>query len=168
MNPSTMIILALVAALGLTLYALQGERADNRRLADQLADTQRSVTTLRTTLETERAQAEAVATLDRQHRAQLREAENEIHSLRAAVADGTRRLSVHATCPEPKRLPEADPAPRVDDGAGPQLTDDARQAYFDLRAGIAQVTEQLRACQSYVRSLHALPLQASEVAAWHW
>jgi len=59
-----------------------------------------------------------LATLDQQRYGELRHAQQEIERLSAAVADGTRRLSVRASCPAAAgSLSAATGAGRLDDGS---------------------------------------------------
>lgn len=95
---------------------------------------------------------------DAQYTKQLQDAKNATQTLRECITNGTCGLRVHATC-------KADPlhtgahvshtatAAGLGNAAGPQLTGDAQQAYYSLRDGLATVTKQLAACQSYANSL---------------
>lgn len=89
--------------------------------------------------------------LDRAHTAKLSEAQNEIDALRSAVAAGSKRLRVRATCPPSASLPGAPAAPGVGDGAAPRLAADAEQDYFTLLSQLSRMDEQLRACQEWVK-----------------
>lgn len=89
--------------------------------------------------------------LDRAHTAKLFEAQNEIDALRSAVAAGSKRLHVRATCPPAAGVPGAPTAPGVDDGAAPRLAADAEQYYFTLISQLSRMEEQLRACQGWIK-----------------
>lgn len=59
-----------------------------------------------------------LATLDQQRYGELRHAQQEIERLSAAVSDGTRRLSVRASCPASAgSVPTASGSGRMDDGS---------------------------------------------------
>lgn len=59
-----------------------------------------------------------ISAMDQQRYGELRHAQQEIERLSAAVADGSRRLSVRASCPAaPGGLPAATGAGRMDDGS---------------------------------------------------
>lgn len=81
---------------------------------------------------------------DDRHAAQLEKARHENDSLRADVATGRKRLLVNATCPESGTTAAVGSAPQT----ACELTPDARQAYYDLRAGIIAEQSQLRELQS--------------------
>lgn len=80
--------------------------------------------------------------------AQLEELRNENRRLLDARAAGTVELRVQADCPA---VPETTEARVVDNGSGPRLTQRAERHYHALRDKIATVTQQLSACQDYVR-----------------
>lgn len=90
------------------------------------------------------------------HNKELQDARKQINDLRDRERAGAVRLRVAANCPA---VPEAPPAPGVDNATGPELTDDARQAYFALRDGIAAVSAQLGACQDQLGLI--LPLETA-------
>jgi len=71
---------------------------------------------------------------------QLESAENEIKTLRARVDSGAAKLRVKATCPT---IATDRPS---DNSTAPELTADARQAYFDLRREMTQCPAQLNLC----------------------
>jgi prophage endopeptidase len=81
----------------------------------------------------------------------LKEKERENDKLRAAVAAGTVRLRLKATCPEvPGAAASGEPGP-VDNGVWPELDAAAGPAYFSLRSGIIRKEAQLSACQGLLR-----------------
>lgn len=92
-----------------------------------------------------------LAAIDHQRTAAISEAQNEINQLRSAVAAGSKRLHVRATCPPAAGLPGAPAAPGVGDGAAPRLAADAEQDYFTLLSQLSRMDEQLRACQEWVK-----------------
>jgi prophage endopeptidase len=83
---------------------------------------------------------------------ELEDAHAQIDSLSRAVADGSKRLRVAARCPAAAVSAAAGGA-GLDHAAAPELTADARQAYFALRAGLEQQRIQLEACQDYLGNL---------------
>lgn len=95
--------------------------------------------------------AAKAADLDRTHTAKLTEARNEIDALRSAVAAGSKRLHVRATCPPAAGLPGTPAAPGVGDGAAPRLAADAEQDYFTLLSQLSRMDEQMRACQEWAK-----------------
>lgn len=79
----------------------------------------------------------------------------EISELRAAVAAGTRRLSVRAKCPAATGVPEASGVASLDVPGKAELDPSARQDYLDLRAGILDTEAELAACKQIAISLGA-------------
>ena len=118
-------VLALMALSATGAWQWQGN-AYGKRLADQA---QANETFLRQVAEANAAvilkqQAERLdlesrlAASDQQRYGELRHAQQEIDRLSAAVADGSRRLSVRASCPAAAGgVPEAAGASRLDDGS---------------------------------------------------
>lgn len=92
--------------------------------------------------------AAEVAHIDRTYTAALEAARNENQALAAAVAAGTKRLRVAASCPVP-----AGQSASVGDAAGPELNAAARPTYYALRDGLARQAEQLAACQAYILTI---------------
>jgi|SRR6186713_128521 len=91
------------------------------------------------------------ARIDAEETARLNEAQNEIQTLRDAVARGTRGLRIAATCPaRPADVPGTASAPGVGDGAGARLTGAAEQDYFALRSEISTTLGQLATCQKLI------------------
>lgn len=96
-------------------------------------------------------QADALAATyqqaDAERYRQLTESQDEIADLRAAVAAGTRRLRLNATCPGSGGVSQTAGAPGVGDDAAPRLADDAREAYFRLREQVTLMQKQVEWCQ---------------------
>ncbi|MCK1967154.1 lysis protein [Franconibacter sp. IITDAS19] len=90
-----------------------------------------------------------VAKLDDAYTKELIHAQNTIDALRRDVAIGVKRLRLTATCKG--QLPRTDAAPGVDDATAPELTADARQAYFRLREELALTRSALTGLQEYVQ-----------------
>lgn len=75
--------------------------------------------------------------------------ENETSALERAVADGTKRLSIRATCPSAVRTDGT-----ISGGTGggtAELTADAGKAYWDLRRGLDRQFGLLQFCRSELR-----------------
>ena len=94
---------------------------------------------------------ENAAKIDQKYAKELSDAKSEIDRLAADVRAGKRGLRIAATCtPATGAVTEAQPAPSVDDGSSPRLTDAAQRDYFTLRAGIETATSQIGGLQEYV------------------
>ncbi|WP_105647724.1 lysis protein [Cronobacter dublinensis] len=88
-----------------------------------------------------------VAALDAKYTKDLADAQKNIAQLERDVVAGRKRLRLHATCTDNG----ASGSTRVDDGAGPRLTDAAERDYWRLRDRIENVTHQLTGLQTYLR-----------------
>ena len=84
------------------------------------------------------------------HLNRLQVAEDETNRLRKCTADGTCGLRIKTVCPRVSSVGE----PSITDirPADTELVPESRQAYFELRDGIDQVTELLTSCIADVRS----------------
>lgn len=74
-------------------------------------------------------------------------------SLRASIADGTRKLHIAVT---QQRLSGDPEGTGGSNGTTAELAPEARQAYYDLRAAAEQVESTLNSCQDYVRVINGL------------
>jgi len=97
-----------------------------------------------------RAQTEAIRATFNDYKAGK---ENETSALERAVADGTKRLSIRATCPAAVRADGTIPGGAVSGTA--ELTADARSAYWDLRRGLDRQYAELQFCRSELRKRSA-------------
>jgi len=97
-----------------------------------------------------------LAAKDKEYTKQLQDAHSETNTLRDCIDNGSCGLRVQAKCPASATKPATQVLPgpatpaSVGNDAGPELTADARQAYYSLRDGIATVTKQLAYCQAAV------------------
>lgn len=85
-----------------------------------------------------------VAAIDEHRTKELNDAKNQIDDLQRAVAAGTRKLQLAATCPTTG-------AAGVADATGPRLTDAAERDYFRLRERIETARSQIAGLQDYIR-----------------
>lgn len=79
--------------------------------------------------------------------------ENETSELERAVAAGSKRLLVKATCPEPMRAAGAVPS-RAGEGTA-ELTEAAGRSYIALRRGLDRQYAELQFCRSELRKRSA-------------
>ncbi|PHM50169.1 peptidase [Xenorhabdus hominickii] len=79
---------------------------------------------------------------------ELAHAKTEIDTLLADVAAARRKLRVQAICP----VPETVASRSVGDAGTPQLTEAARQDYFDLLRMMAENEQQTKYLQDYVNT----------------
>jgi len=128
-----------VALFGLILrFDYLSEKVDSQKV--ELAQKTEQLNETNKTLESER-EALRVATENRaKYYLELESKENEIKTLRARVDSGAAKLRIKATCPT-----VAADRPSNNEAA-PELTADARQAYFQLRSEMTQCPAQLNLC----------------------
>ena len=91
-----------------------------------------------------------LAALDKTHTEALNAAETENDNLRRQLADGSRRMYVHAKCPATGTRGKTGSG-GVGDGATVELAADARQNILDIRAGIIRDQQKLKYLQEYIR-----------------
>jgi prophage endopeptidase len=125
-----------VALFGLILrFDYLSEKVDSQKV--ELAQKNEQLNAINETLNSER-EALRVATENRaKYYLELESKDNEIKTLRARVDSGAAKLRIKATCaPITADRPSDNPA-------APELTADARQAYWDLRREMNQCPAQL-------------------------
>ena len=120
---------------------------DRNRLADELSTSRAEFVQLQADVEFASQTLAARDALDRKYFEEMADAKHENEGLRAAVAAGTSRLLVRATCP---KLPTAAGTTGLDDATEPALTAAAGQDYFSLRDQIITTEKQLAGLQEYV------------------
>lgn len=98
-----------------------------------------------------RAQTEAIRATFIEYKAGK---ENETSALERAVADGTKRLRIKASCPA-VRSDGTVPGGTVSGTA--ELTAEAGRAYWDLRRGLDRQYAELQFCRSELRKRSAKP-----------
>lgn len=146
------ILLSLSATLLITVLLL-GWRLDRHsatisRVTDQLSHAEAKADSLTNTLRLQRELITDAAALDARYTRELHDAQRENDELRAAVVAGTVGLRVNASCPS---VPDAPSTTGMDDGATPELTADAREAYHTLRAQLTADRSKLAGLQDYIR-----------------
>jgi prophage endopeptidase len=138
----TAIAIFVFALVGFALrFDYLSEKVDSQKI--ELAQKTEQLNAINETLESER-EALRLATENRaKYYLELESKENEIKTLRARVDSGAAKLRVNATC---KTLPQTATDRPSDNSAAPELTADARSAYFDLRREMTQCPAQLNLC----------------------
>lgn len=142
----TLLMLALYG-----LYDAYGDKA--AALAQAQADHQQEATRadgLANTLRLQRELANKAEDLDTHHTRELTDAKAENDRQRSAVAAGSQRLRVNATCPA---VPDAAGAARLDDADAAELTPNARQDYHALRDELALSRQMILGLQEYVTGI---------------
>jgi prophage endopeptidase len=148
MNPAYGYTLAALIGASSAWY-VQGLRWDNDAQAADLATAtaiSANVDAVNQQLIASRAQTEAIRATFIEYKAGK---ENETSALERAVADGTKRLRIKATCPTAVRADGTVPVGTVSGTA--ELTADASAAYWDLRRGLDRQYAELQFCRSELR-----------------
>lgn len=91
-----------------------------------------------------------VAVLDAKYTKELADAQAAIDKLQRDVADGHKRLLLHASCPA---MPpgKTSGSPSMDNAASARLDDAAQRDYFTLRNRIEIAIKQIAGLQQYIR-----------------
>jgi hypothetical protein len=135
-------------------WYVQGLRWDNDAQASDLVTAtaiSANVGAVNQQLIASRAQTEAIRATFIEYKAGK---ENETSALERAVADGTKRLRVKASCPA-VRADGTVPGGAVSGTA--ELTADASAAYWDLRRGLDRQFAELQFCRSELRKRSSQP-----------
>lgn len=143
--------LALLVGAGGAWY-VQGLRWSNDVQAAEITTAQAisaNIDAVNQQLIASRAQTEAIRQTFIEYKA---EKENETSALERAVADGTKRLRVKASCPT-VRTDGTVPGGVVSGTA--ELTAEAGRAYWDLRRGLDRQYAELQFCRSELRKRSA-------------
>ncbi|MDE9471031.1 lysis protein [Xenorhabdus bovienii] len=96
----------------------------------------------------QQARIQHLAELETKHIRELDNAKSEIDTLRADVAAARRKLRVQAICP----VSETTSSRSMGDAGTPQLTEAARQDYYDLLRMMAENERQTKYLQDYVNT----------------
>lgn len=144
----------LAVALGFSsAWYVQGLRWDNDVAGRDIisaAAISANVDAVNQQLIASRAQTEAIRAMFIEYKAGK---ENETSALERAVADGTKRLRIKATCPAAVRADGTVPGgPR---SGQPELDASARSDYYTLRRGLDRQFAELQFCRSELRKRSA-------------
>ncbi|PHM52496.1 lysis protein [Xenorhabdus sp. KK7.4] len=101
-----------------------------------------------TAINKQQEQIKHLAELDKTHTQELANAKTEINTLRADVAAGRRKLRIKASCP----VSETASSGSVGDAGTPQLTESAKQDYYDLLRMMAENRQQTEYLQDYINT----------------
>jgi prophage endopeptidase len=124
-----------VVLFGLVLrFDYLSEKVESQKA--ELESQQRIISEKDLTLKMERESLRLATENRTKYILELESAENEIKILRARVDSGAAKLRVKATCAS---VPTAASNPAGSAETDPELTTDARQAYWDLRSEMTQL-----------------------------
>jgi prophage endopeptidase len=132
------LVLALIGSLAWTTMHYRDNAISYKKQRDDYSGT----------INTMQKQQASVAVLDAKYTQELRNAQDTIDQLRAAVDAGTKRLSVRATC-----VSKATGTSSVGDAGAATLDRDAQQDYYRLREQMILADKQIRYLQDYIRSI---------------
>lgn len=139
----------LVSLSALLYWQMDRKSAQVRLLASTLDDQQKISAHLRETIQRQHALIEEVRDIDHKATQELADAQAENARLAAAVAAGTQRLRIAASCPD-TRVPGTTTATGVDDAKTAELAASARQDYHALRQQLTTTEHALAGLQEYV------------------
>jgi prophage endopeptidase len=128
-----------VALFGLVLrYDYLSEKVESQKI--EIAEKTADLNAINETLKKERESLRLATENRTKYILELESAENEIKTLRARVDSGVAKLRLKATCAS---LPTTSANTAGSAPAAPELTADARQAYWDIRNEMNQCPAQL-------------------------
>ncbi|HHQ6553277.1 TPA: lysis protein [Serratia fonticola] len=132
----TAVMLGLLVYLAISNQGLRHDRADLLKTNGQLSGQ----------IDWQNSTQRAVSAIDENRTKELNDAKNQIADLQRAVAAGTRKLQLAATCPDATTS-------GVVDATGARLTDAAERDYFSLRERIEIARSQIAGLQDYIRNV---------------
>ncbi|THD46630.1 lysis protein [Enterobacteriaceae bacterium ML5] len=145
----------ILAALGLVVIVLTWAADHYHSKAEEWRDSAHQFQALskqqEETITNMNQRQQQLAALDKTHTEALNAAETENYNLRRQLADGTRRMYVHAKCPA-TRTGGKTGSGGVGDGASVELATDSRQNVLDIRAGIISDRQKLTYLQQYIQT----------------
>jgi prophage endopeptidase len=106
------------------------------------------ITQLKDTINIQNNHIDVLQALDAKHTEKLAHAQSEIDTLRADVAAGRRKLQLNAIC----SVPETASSGGMVDAATPQLTESAKQDYYDLLRMMVENRQQTKYLQDYIKT----------------
>ncbi|CDG87308.1 lysis protein [Xenorhabdus bovienii] len=137
-----------IVLIGSAAYSIYSVYAENGRLtgANKSLTTRLSEQVAINTKQ--QARIQHLAELETKHIRELDNAKSEIDTLRSDVAAGRRKLRIKAVCP----VRETTASGSVGDAGTPQLTEAARQDYYDLLRMMAENERQTKYLQDYANT----------------
>lgn len=144
----TRILIAVCVVLLLSLlWVTDRQQMTITKVSGELERSEAKATSLAGTLRLQRELIADAEELDRRANKELTDAQAENAMLRDAVAAGTKRLYVKASCP---RVSDDTSAARMDDAGAAELDADARQDYYALRDQLTLTERALSGLQEWV------------------
>ena len=139
---------ALLALLAASLAAAFYYHGQYQQAQQQAATAEHQLKRANDAMTALRKRQQQVAALDAKYTMELTDAQNALRALRRDVDAGAKRLRLAATCTPAVRQTAAS---GMDDAARPELTPDARAAYFRLREQLTETDKALAGLQAWVR-----------------
>ena len=141
---------ALVVLVCLLWWQLDRKAEQLGTVRTELKQEEAKTASLRETMRLQRELTADAEAIDARITQELTDAQAENDRLAAAVAAGTKRLRIAASCP---RVPETAGAERLDDAGTAELAPSAQQDYYALRRQITLTEAALTGLQAYVNSV---------------
>ncbi|PHM25769.1 lysis protein [Xenorhabdus budapestensis] len=143
-NFTSGVVIALMISSSATFLYRSGYKKQLGINSDQITEIQQ----LTDTINYQNTHIEILHELDTRHTQELANAKTEIDTLRADVAAGRRKLLIQATCP----VSETTSSGSVGDAGPPQLTESAKQNYYDLLRMMVENVQQTKYLQDYIKT----------------
>ncbi|MDE1476535.1 lysis protein [Xenorhabdus bovienii] len=137
-----------IVLIGSAAYSIYSVYVENGRLTDEKSSLTTQLSEKNAIITNQQERIQHLAELETKHRQELDNAKSEIDTLRADVAAGRRKLRIKAICP----VPETTSSGSMVDAGTPQLTEAARQDYYDLLRMMAENERQTKYLQDYVNT----------------
>ncbi|WP_340619632.1 lysis protein [Xenorhabdus siamensis] len=144
LNFTSGVVIALIIASAATFLYRSGYKKQLGINSGQITEIQQ----LTDTINYQNTHIEILNELDTRHTQELANAKTEIDTLRADVAAGRRKLLIQATCP----VSETTSSCSVGDAGSPQLTESAKQNYYDLLRMMVENVQQTKYLQDYIKT----------------
>ncbi|WP_258087475.1 lysis protein [Xenorhabdus bovienii] len=137
-----------IVLIGSAAYSIYSVYAENGRLTGEKKSLTTQLSEKNAIITNQQERITYLAELDTKHTQVLANDKAKIDTLRADVAAARRKLRIQAVCP----VRETTSSGGVGDAGTPQLTEAARQDYYDLLRMMAENERQTKYLQEYVNT----------------
>ncbi|MDE9541241.1 lysis protein [Xenorhabdus bovienii] len=137
-----------IVLIGSAAYSIYSVYVENGRLTDEKSSLTTQLSEKNAIITNQQERIQHLVELDTKHTQELANDKAKIDTLRADVAATRRKLRVQAICP----VSETTSSGSMGYAGTPQLTDAARQDYYDLLRMMAENERQTKYLQDYVNT----------------
>ncbi len=145
------VVFALLTTAFVTGWGVNGWRLNAKHDAETVAREQAATTVLASMTAQRDATSRLLALSNDDYQLRLRKVQHETTALRDCLRAGTCGLRIAANCTTTANTTTITADPSMGVGAGVELAEPARRAYFALRDGIDRTGAQLAACQNELK-----------------